>query len=191
MDIVYEDADICVINKPYGADSEETAKENGFFAVHRLDKTTKGLIVFAKNKSSASSLSAQITDGSFSKRYFAVCEGTFAEKSGLLEDLLFHDRYKNKTYVVERARTGVKKALLEYNVIREKDDFSYLDIKLLTGRTHQIRAQLASRAHPLVGDRRYGAKESGEIALASVFLGFIHPKNGEKMTFALDTDNIF
>ena len=102
MNVVYEDSEICVINKAYGVDSEEISKENGFFTVHRLDKTTKGLIVFAKTKNAASSLSSQLTDLSFSKRYAAVAEGVFEEKAGRMEDLLFHDRYKNKTYVVNR-----------------------------------------------------------------------------------------
>lgn len=189
MEIVFEDGYICVVNKPYGVDSEEAASGHGFFAVHRLDKTTKGLIVFAKTKEAAASLSAQITDGSFSKRYEAVAEGVFDEKSGRMDDLLFHDRYKNKTYVVDRERAGAKKASLEYVVKAEKDGRSYLEIKLLTGRTHQIRAQLASRRHPLVNDRRYGAPTSGDIALASVSLTFSHPKTGEKMDFSLE--NVF
>ena len=185
MDIVYEDEYICVVNKPYGVDSEETAKENSFFAVHRLDRTTTGLMVFAKTKEAASDLSAQITDVRFEKRYYAVAEGVFDEKSGRMEDLLFHDRYKNKTYVTDRERNGVKKAVLEYAVVSEKDGNTALEIRLLTGRTHQIRAQLASRRHPLLNDRRYGAKGNGNIALASVSLEFFHPKTGKKMNFSL------
>lgn len=185
-EIIYEDEEIFVLNKAYGVDSEVFSKENGLFAVHRLDKTTKGLIVFAKTAHAASALSRQITDGGFTKLYAAVAEGVFEEKTGRMEDLLFHDRNRNKTYVVDRERSGVKKACLEYKVVSENNGFSLLEIKLLTGRTHQIRAQLASRRHPLKNDRRYGGKGNGEISLESVSLGFFHPKTGEKMCFSLD-----
>ena len=200
MKILYADKDILICVKPVGALStdepggmpellrevlqEEAAEVR---TVHRLDRVVGGLMVFARSQAAASSLSRQITDKSFWKEYLAVLHGVPKEKEGLLEDLLFRDSTENKTYVVKRMRKGVREAALEYSVLEEKKGLSLVRIHLLTGRTHQIRAQFSSRSMPLVGDRKYGAAEDNcEIALWSSRLCFKHPRSGKEMDFSLE-----
>ena len=98
--------------------------------------------------------------GQMQKTYLAVLTGCPAEKTGTLEDFLFHDRVKNKTYVVKRMRGGVKQARLHYEILAEKDGLSLARIRLETGRTHQIRVQFASRGYPLLGDGKYGSRDN-------------------------------
>ncbi|MBR5437666.1 MAG: RNA pseudouridine synthase, partial [Clostridia bacterium] len=108
---------------------------------------------------------------------------------GTLEDLLFFDRGKNKSFTVKKERRGVKKALLSYRVIAERDGLSLVRVVLHTGRTHQIRVQFASRKMPIVGDRRYGSKrESSITALWSCRLSFTHPVTKERMVFEREAD---
>ena len=205
MEIIYKDEHLVVCKKPGGILSEgESAgampalltaylEGNGeknveIYPVHRLDKETEGLMVYARSSRSAASLSASITDGSFKKKYLAVLCGAPAKDGGRLEDLLFFDRQRGKTFVVERERRGVKKAILEYEVLKRNDKYTLVSVSLLTGRTHQIRAQFASRGTPLVGDRRYGApKDSGNrLALLSCELSFPHPVTNKLMKFVLE-----
>lgn len=205
MEFVYKDEHVVVCDKPSGILSEgesqgampallskaldESGEKNTqIFPVHRLDKETSGLMVFARSSKAAAALSASITDGSFKKRYLAVLCGAPATDSARLEDLLFFDRQRGKTFVVDRERRGVKKAILEYQTLKKSDEYTLVSVSLLTGRTHQIRAQFASRGTPLVGDRRYGApKESGNsLALLSCELSFPHPVNGKPMRFELE-----
>lgn len=195
----FEDENIIVCVKPAGVLSQSSEKDenmisllNGYFEqagknctaypVHRLDRETSGLIVYAKNSRAAAKLSEQIAKNEIKKRYFAVIKGVPEEKSGVLKDLLFRDKQKNKSYVVKRKRGGVKEASLEYEVIGEKDGMSLVDILLHTGRTHQIRVQFSSRKMPLYGDGRYGGG-GGNLALFAHSLEFIHPVTGEKMHF--------
>ena len=211
IDILYSDKSIVVCVKPAGAVSEEAPggmpellrkelKRNAavpqIFPVHRLDKGVGGVMVYALTKDAAASLTRQMTESApadagkiFTKEYLAVTEGVPEPTSGRMEDLLFHDREKNRTYVVKRPRKGVKEAALEYETLAsaggdpETGVFSLVRIRLLTGRTHQIRAQFSSRKLPLYGDRRYGAKTAGDIALWSHRLTFRHPETGEELTF--------
>lgn len=210
-DILYNDKSIVVCVKPAGVVSEEAPggmpellrkelKRNAavpqIFPVHRLDKGVGGVMVYALTKDAAASLTRQMTESApadagktFTKEYLAVTEGVPEPVSGRMEDLLFHDREKNRTYVVKRPRKGVKEAVLEYETLAsaggdpETGVFSLVRIRLLTGRTHQIRAQFSSRKLPLCGDRRYGAKTAGDIALWSHRLTFRHPETGEELTF--------
>ncbi|MBQ8203319.1 MAG: RluA family pseudouridine synthase [Clostridia bacterium] len=201
MKIIYDDKDIIVCVKPYGLLSQGDNKGNTnavdvlkgitnseIYPIHRLDKTTGGVMVFAKNQKSAAALSAQITDGRFNKEYLAVVGGVPKENAGELLDLLYFDRAKNKSYVVKRKRSGVKEARLYYQTLDTKkikeSDCSLLKIKLFTGRTHQIRVQFASRGLSLVGDRRYGSQmEATDIALWSYNLSFYHPVSNEPLSF--------
>lgn len=211
IDILYSDKSIVVCVKPAGVVSEEAPggmpellrkelKRNAavpqIFPVHRLDKGVGGVMVYALTKDAAASLTRQMTESApadagktFAKEYLAVTEGVPEPASGRMEDLLFHDREKNRTYVVKRPRKGVKEAVLEYETLAsagsdpETGAFSLVRIRLLTGRTHQIRAQFSSRKLPLCGDRRYGAKTAGDIALWSRRLTFRHPETGEELTF--------
>ena len=124
----------------------------------------------------------------FKKEYLAVLEGV-PPQNGVLEDLLYHDKNKNKTYVVKRERRGVKKAKLAYDLLETitNDDqtFSLVKVRLYTGRTHQIRVQFASRGFPIAGDRRYGASagESG-IYLFSHKIEIVSPFDGKPMSFS-------
>ena len=193
MTVLFEDGALIVCVKPAGVLSEKSEKPNMVsmieehlgaepFPVHRLDKETGGVMVYAKTKQAAAQLSEQIRQGSFQKRYLAVLCGTVEDKSGELCDLLFRDRLKNKTFVVDRQRAGVKTAKLEYRIIDEKNGYSLADILLHTGRTHQIRAQFSSRKHPLYGDRKYGGC-AGDLALFAYRLSFTHPFTGKKLEF--------
>ena len=189
ISILYEDKHIVVCLKPRGVLSQTDSKGSDampelltaqcggtFYPVHRLDREVSGVMVFARTRDTAAKLSQLVGDHEkFCKQYLAVIEGALAEKTGILEDLLFHDRFKNKTYVVDRMRGGVKAAKLSYRVLEEKEGKSLLRIRLYTGRTHQIRVQLSSRGLPLAGDRRYGAVGDGDIALFSESLAFPHP----------------
>ena len=161
MDILYEDKDLAVCLKPVGLDSEhqlpEALKETlggEIFTVHRLDKNVGGVMVYARTKSAAATLSRLIQEGKMVKEYIAKVHGQ-PPVSGDWEDLLFKDSRKNKVFVVNRLRAGVKAARLEFKRL----DKSLVRIRLHTGRSHQIRVQFASRGFPLVGDRKYGGRD--------------------------------
>lgn len=195
----FEDENIIVCHKPAGILSqggsgkdmisllnehfEAAGQKCEAYPVHRLDRETSGLIVYAKNSLSAAKLSEQIAKNEIKKRYFAVIRGIPEEKEGVLTDLLFRDKQKNKSFVVKRKRAGVREASLEYKVIGECDGLSLVDILLHTGRTHQIRVQFSSRKMPLVGDGKYGGG-SGSLALFAHTLEFRHPATGEMMKFS-------
>ena len=161
----------------------EQGRATPLFVVHRLDREAGGVMVYAKTAACAAHLSRQMTDGGFDKRYMAVLCGVPVEREAILEDLLYHDRQKNKTYVVKRERRGVKSARLSYRVLYEMGGKSLVDIKLYTGRTHQIRVQFASRKLPLLGDAKYGGDKHATVALWSYRLSFVHP-SGELVTFS-------
>ena len=155
------------------------------YPVHRLDQTVGGVMVYAKTAKEAARLTQSMGEGGMQKTYLAVLTGCPEETSGMLEDLLFHDRVKNKTYVVRRPRGGVKKAVLSYEILAEAEGLSLARVRLQTGRTHQIRVQFASRGFPLLGDGKYGSRIKGDIALQSARLRFIHPDTGKVMDFRL------
>ena len=191
--ILYEDAQILVCVKPQGILSAPDASGKPSMAellaprtvypVHRLDREAGGLMVFAKTVQSAAALSAEIQAGTFQKEYLAFCEG-WPPQEGLWEELLYHDRGKNKTYIVKRRRAGVKDARLSFRLLYSFEDRCSLSaIRLFTGRTHQIRVQFASRGFPLCGDRKYGAKSRGKLALFSWKLTF--PYQGQELSFCL------
>lgn len=176
MEILFEDQEIVVCIKPVGLDSEHefpAALGGNVYTVHRLDKNVGGVMVYAKNKEAAADLSSQIQRGVMVKEYVALVEGT-PPKEGIFEDLLFKDSRKNKVFVVDRQRAGVKAAKLSYNRLRAGEQ-SLVRVRLYTGRSHQIRVQFASRGFPLVGDKKYGARgKEKEICLFSCCLSFVH-----------------
>ena len=196
MEVLFEDREVIVAIKERGLLSEEhETKPNmvtvlkeltkgEIYPVHRLDKDVAGVMVYAKTKSAAAELSKQAGDRTMEKTYLALVHGKAQEKSGTMEDLLYFDKSKNKSFTVKKERRGVKKALLSYSVLGETEESSLVEVQLMTGRTHQIRVQFASRKMPLYGDRRYGAKDDSKIiALWSKEVSFLHPATKERMSF--------
>ena len=157
------------------------------YPVHRLDRQVGGVMVYAKTQKSAAWFSREIQQGNLKKEYLAVVHGCPKADSGELNDLLLHDARKNKSYVVNRMRGGVKKARLSYGVLTRAEDRTLVQVRLFTGRTHQIRVQFASRKLPLLGDGRYGGG-SGELALWSVRLTFRY--HGKELCFTEKTDSL-
>ncbi len=181
LEFLHFDRDIAVVIKPVGASSEGEEGMPGLvktalsqkgvscavYPLHRLDTAVGGVMVFALNKNAAAKLSADIAANKLKKEYLAVVHGTPDEKNGVFKDLLFKDSRKNKSFIVNRMRKGVKEASLEYEVLEEKEGLSLVRILLHTGRTHQIRVQFSGRKMPLFGDGKYGAKDNADIALFS------------------------
>ena len=170
MEILYADAEIVVCIKPIGLDSETelpaALKETlggEIYPVHRLDKNVGGVMVYARTKAAAAALSKAVQEGRMVKEYVALVHGTPPE-CGDWEDLLWKDSKKNKVFVVKRMRGGVKKARLEFVRLSVGEE-SLVRIRLHTGRSHQIRVQFASRGFPLVGDHKYGARDSSPAPL--------------------------
>ena len=200
--ILYEDNHILVVVKPCNipvqADSskdldlltnlKEYIKEkynkpgNVYLGlVHRLDRPVGGVMVFARTSKAAARLSKAIQNNEVSKTYLAVVNGILENKKGIMEDYLLKIESEHKTIVDKNG----KYAKLEYEVLEEKENLSLVSVHLITGRSHQIRVQFASRGIPLWGDNKYNkdAKAGEQIALWSYELSFIHPVIKEIMTF--------
>lgn len=195
IEILYSDDTLAVVIKPIGYISENgeksvpalireaLGKPDAYVGtVHRLDKTVGGLMVYSLRPDMTGKLTEALASPDAGKEYLALLSGIPEKDEDILTDLLYHDRGKNKTYVVKRKRAGVKEAKLSYKTVKTEDGKALVSVKLYTGRTHQIRAQFASRSLPLVGDSRYGGGK-GDPMLYSYRLTFTHPKNGKKMEF--------
>jgi len=187
MEILFSDKQIVVCIKPVGLDSEQEVpaalKEQlggEIFPIHRLDKNVGGVMVYARAKQAAAALSKAVQEGTMVKEYVAMVHGTPPE-TGDWEDLLWKDSKKNKVFVVKRQRAGVKKARLEFTRLKAGEQ-SLVHVRLHTGRSHQIRVQFASRGFPLVGDHKYGSRDSSTAPmLFSCRLTF--PYRGETRVF--------
>lgn len=179
MQFLYHDKDLAVIIKPVGLDSESavpaaiSAELGGeVYTIHRLDLNVGGVMVYARTKQAAAALSRAVQEGTMVKEYVALVHGEVPE-AGDWTDLLLKDARKNKVFVVDRMRKGVKDARLAFTRMETNDNSSLVRIRLYTGRSHQIRVQFASRKHPLVGDHKYGARdEHKEPMLFSCCLTF-------------------
>ncbi|MBO7304945.1 MAG: RluA family pseudouridine synthase [Clostridia bacterium] len=197
IDVIYENENCIVINKPVGTPSLSdpsgdadaltlTAAQLGseLWPVHRLDRTVGGLMVLAKNKKAAATLSAEVGGHGMVKEYFAVVEGI--AEGGTYEDYIYRDARISKAFIVKGERRGAKHASLDCTPIRtvstERGERTLLRILLHTGRYHQIRVQLASRGNSIVGDGKYGSRDNGakHPALFSAHLTFT--VSGEKIT---------
>ncbi|MBE7017613.1 MAG: RNA pseudouridine synthase [Ruminococcaceae bacterium] len=195
MEIIYADNYIVVCLKPCGVLSTdepgglpdllraELGTEN-IRTVHRLDRVVGGMMLLARTRHAASDLGKQIMEEGIGKEYLAVVEGCPAEEKGSMRDYLRRDKAEKKTYVSPVADENTQEALLDYEVLERRGEFSAVRIRLHTGRTHQIRAQFSSRGLPLVGDKKYGSGGKCNIALWSYGLDFHHPKFGERMSLS-------
>lgn len=204
--ILYEDNHIIVVLKPQnvaccpdesGDDNlldcvkkyvKETYNKPGnvfIGLVHRLDRPTGGVMVFAKTSKAASRLSEQMKNGGFEKRYLAVLCGSPSRKKATLENYLRKNSVNNTVYVCTQTEEGAKFASLAYEILDEKDGLALAEINLHTGRTHQIRVQTASINCPVYGDMRYGGEKAvkGKLALWAYSLRFTHPTTGESLRF--------
>lgn len=209
MEIVYEDNHIIVVNKAAGeivqgdktGDTpivdhlkaylkEKYSKPGNVFCgvVHRIDRPVSGLVVFAKTSKALSRLNDMLRKGELKKSYRALVHGKLETPAGKLSNYLVSNSKINKTFVAESSHPDAKFCELEYKVIKEGDRYSLLDIELLTGRKHQIRAQLAAIGHPIKGDLKYGARRSNPdagISLQAASLSFTHPVSKEQLTFTV------
>ena len=203
-EILFEDKDILICRKPAGVatqtkrlgqqDMESILKnyrakkgEPPYIGiVHRLDQPVEGVMVFAKNQQAAAHLSKQVQDRVIGKYYYAVSVNAPKEKEGTLEDYLLTDKTTNVTKVVDKDTQGAKNAKLEYRVVEAKDSKTLFDIKLHTGRQHQIRVQMANIECPLIGDGKYGTETTKEgLGLCSYKLMFLHPTTKKEMKFEI------
>jgi 23S rRNA pseudouridine1911/1915/1917 synthase len=195
--VIYEDEAFIVALKRPGQDSEKLPAilgDSNFKIVNRLDMPVGGLILIGKNVSFCANLNKQIEQKTLHKEYYAVVTGQMEESFGEFNDYLLHDKSKNKSYPVSSERKGVKKATLLYRVLtyNSNTNLSLVKVRPITGRTHQIRVQFASRKHPLCGDGKYGSKVKGQIALFSGDVLFEHPNKKTPLHFhasPLSTDN--
>ncbi len=207
--IVYEDNHVIVVLKPQmvACCPDESGDDNLFDSVkryikdtynktgnvflglvHRLDRPTGGVMVYAKTSKAAARLSEQMKNGGFEKRYLCVLNGVPANKKATLENYLRKNSVNNTVYVCTQTEEGAKFASLDYEVREERDGLALAEVNLHTGRTHQIRVQMASINCPLYGDMRYGGDKAvkGKLALWAYSLRFTHPTTGEKMRFEIE-----
>ena len=194
--VLYRDQQIVVCIKPAGTLSQDAGERSmpyllrqqlgvaEVYTVHRLDREVGGVMVYGLTENAAAALSRAVQQRTLEKTYLAVLRGVPEAPAGRLEDLLFHDQKRNKTYVVDRVRKGVKDASLDYEILQTVQQRTLVQVHLYTGRTHQIRVQFACRRLPLLGDGKYGGKEAGSgLGLWSYRLSFPHPATGKQLTF--------
>lgn len=209
MNIIYEDNHLLVVDKPINIpmqlDSsndidllslckkylkEKYNKPGNVYLglVHRLDRPVSGVCVFAKTSKAAARLSKQISDHTFKKEYLAVVEDNNLKQSGHFEDYLLKD---SKTNTVKIDKKG-KLAILDYELIKRKNNLALVKIQLQTGRSHQIRVQFSSRNHSLYGDQRYNknAKVGQQIALHAYKITFKHPITNEVIEFESNVNRV-
>lgn len=166
--------------------------------IHRLDQPVSGILVFAKNQKAAGALSSQLAGNGMKKYYYAIIYGTPKKEADRLEDYLCKDGKTNQSLIVEKDFPEAKKAILSYKtvktlmVIEAQQEASLVEIELITGRHHQIRAQMAHAGMPLLGDGKYGSEQSKDfsreigcraVALCAYKLVIKHPVTGKVMTF--------
>ena len=203
MEIIYQDRDIIVCIKPAGVLSTDEPgglpdlvrqtlgdPNANVRTVHRLDRVVSGLMVLARSKKAAAELSRQIRENRFEKEYMAVVHGNLVPE-GTFRDLLARNKEERKTYIVQDPGKDVQEAILEYRLLNAAEDMSRVQIRLLTGRTHQIRAQFSGRGFPLVGDNKYGLGEECDIALWSCRLSFDHPWTGQRLEFTKEPPQVY
>lgn len=209
--IVYEDDYIIVVDKKPGVltmstgrDGEQTAysvmmervrryhKDNRVFIVHRLHRSTSGLLMFAKNEEVQAILQNNWNDNIIARTYVAVVEGCLSPAEGQIVSWLTENP-KSLKMESSPVDNGGKKAITDYRTLKENGAYSLVELNLATGRKNQIRVQLASAGHPVAGDKRYGAQTNplGRLCLHARTLRFVHPVNGQEMNFDTDIPALF
>ena len=206
--VLYEDNHVIVVLKPQNVPScEDETKDKDLLTVikehikekenkqgnvyvglvHRLDRPTGGVMVYAKSSKAAARLSEQMQNGDFEKKYAAVLAGELKTKRATLTNYLKKNPINNMVYVCPPVTEGAKFAELEYDVLEEKSGLTLALIKLHTGRSHQIRVQMANVGAPVYGDMRYGGEKAkkGKLALWAVSLSFTHPVSKERLCFKI------
>lgn len=207
VNVLYEDNHLLVVEKPYGVPSQadisgdddmlsickayikqKYSKSGDVYLglVHRLDRPTRGVMVFARTSKAAARLSEQIKSGEFRKTYLAVLTAEPEQDSGELWDWLIKDEKSHMARVASEHEPGAKKAGLEYQVMGRRDGLYLVRITLYTGRFHQIRAQFAHRGCAVYGDAKYGKRDvKAKLALFASGIVFKHPTKGERLEFAV------
>ena len=206
LEILYEDNHLLVVLKPQMiACCPDESKDDNLFdqvkqyikiaynkpgnvyvgLVHRLDRPTGGVMVYAKTSKAAARLTAGLQNGDFEKKYLAVLCGTPDEERGTLKNYLRKNTVNNMVYICTPTEEGAKYAELDYKVLESEGKNSLVEVRLHTGRTHQIRVQTAGISHPVYGDMRYGGAlaQKGKLALWAYSLSFSHPITKERLKF--------
>lgn len=209
--IIYEDNHVIVVIKPHNISVQEDESKdpdmltiikdflkvrdnkpgNVFLGlVHRLDRPTGGVMVFAKTSKAASRLSKELKDKQLKKHYLCVVNGKPQLATNRLVTYLKKDEKTNIVKIAPKLESGSKEAILEYEVLDSKDKYSLIEVNLITGRSHQIRVQMSGQLNcPIFGDFKYGDKEhGGNLALWAYELTFTHPTTKENMRFAVAPD---
>src|SRR5262245_64330095 len=209
LDILYEDNHCLAVTKPSGVPAahfqgkEETLdravkaylkeryqKPGNVFlgVVQRLDKPVSGVLLFARTSKAAARLAEQFREGTVEKVYWAVVEGDLDRSAGTLEDWLLRDRERGRVEVVEPRTRGARQALLHFQRKAGRDGLTWLEVRPQTGRTHQLRVQLAHHGHPIFGDAKYGSVHTmgPAIALHARALTFLHPVRYEPVTLTAE-----
>ena len=176
--------DMLTILKAYIKEKYQKPGEVYLGLVHRLDRPVSGVIVFARTSKAASRLSEQIRNRRVEKIYRCVVNGVL-EGEGRLENFISKDETRNIVTVIDTEKSGFKSSYLDYRALAVKDGLTLTEVKLGTGRSHQIRAQMAHAGYPLIGDQKYGKKDdrTKDIALEAYKLSFEHPVKHEFITF--------
>ena len=176
-----EDEDLLTLLKAYIKEKYNKPGDVFLGLVHRLDRPVGGAIVFARTSKAASRLSNEVRLQKLEREYHAVVEGEFQQRKGTLTNHLFKNQAKNISKVVHKNHKNSKMAKLDYEVVGKQDNLSLVKVKLHTGRSHQIRVQLAHAGHPLIGDQKYNenAEAGRQIALYSTYLKVKHPTKDE------------
>ena len=206
MEVVYEDNHIIIVNKQSGeivqgdktgdrplSDivkdyiKEKYQKPGAVFlgVVHRLDRPVSGLVVFARTSKALTRLNKMFAEGEVHKTYWALVKNAPQKTEDTLTHWLVRNEKQNKSYAYATEKPNAKKAILKYRLIGKSDNYSLLEVQLMTGRHHQIRCQLAAMGCPIKGDLKYGAPRSnpdGSISLLSHSVAFIHPVSKERIT---------
>lgn len=213
LNIIYEDDTILVVHKPAGMPAQtkqhsrkdlETEARNYLLEkcdykqtpycamIHRLDQPVEGLMLFAKTKQAAAFLSAGLNEQTSEKCYLAITQSPLPAEEGTLTDYLCKNQTGNTSYVADPSQKNAKKAVLDYKLSAQFDGTYLYEIRLHTGRHHQIRVQLSHAGAPILGDNKYGQGETGmQPALCAYRLTFLHPTTKKKMTFSTRPENKF